>query len=207
MNPRSIRFATMATVPMLAGCSWLVPVVFLHPGTKKVPAEFSKLQDKTVVVMVWAEPETLYDYPHIRLELASYIGDKLRAEVEGLDLIEARKVEGFIEQSAEAAYSPRLVGKHFGADMVVYVELLEFQIRDPDAPDFVQGRVQASVGVHDLTADPDDTEYYELEPVAAVHPNHARLFTPTESVVVRNDTYAKFSEAVARKFYEHEEDL
>ncbi|MHC4066631.1 MAG: hypothetical protein ACYSUI_19320 [Planctomycetota bacterium] len=207
MKPTLVRSVAVCTILVLAGCNWLVPTIFLHPGTKKVSAEFSKLQDKTVAVVVYAAQDTLFDYPHIRLELSSFIGDKIRAEVDGVHVIDARKVEHFVEQTAEAAYSPRMVGDHFEADMVVYVELLEFQIRDPDAPDFLQGRVQASVGVHDLTTDADEVQYQELQPVAATHPDRPAVFTPTGALVVRNDTYAKFSEAVARKFYDHEEEL
>jgi len=207
MKPKLARLTAMGAVATLAGCNWLTPLVFVLPDKKRVPAEFDKLRGKSVVVMVWAEPETLYDYPHIRLELASFIGDKIRAQVQDAHLADVRKVEGFVEQTTEAAYNPRMVGEHFDADMVVYVELLGFQLRDPDAPDFLQGRVQASVGVYDLTVDPDEAQYYELQSVTTVCPDQPVLFTPTGAVVVRNETYAKFSEAVARKFYQHEEAL
>jgi len=207
MKPNSVRLAVVTAALSLTGCNWFVPLAFVLPDTKTVPAEYAQLADKTALVMVWAEPETLFDYPHIRLELASFIGDKIRAEVDECHMIDARDVEGYIERTAEASYSPRLVGQHFEVDMVVYIELLEFQIRDPDAPDFLQGRIQASIGVHDLSADPDDLGYQELAPVATIYPDQPALFTPTAPVVIRNQTYAKFSETVARKFYEHKEKL
>ena len=207
MRTPIFRPALLSLICLSCGCNWFLPLAFILPDTKKVPAEFAGLAKKTALVMVWAEPETQYDYLHIRLELSSFIGDKILAEVDGIQVIDAREVEDYIERTPEAAYSPRMVGEHFTVDMVVYLELLEFQVRDPTAPDFLQGKVLASVGVHDLTGDADEEQYFELEQVAVVHPDRPVLFTPSAPLVVRNQTYAKFAEAVARKFYAHEEKL
>ena len=75
MRPASLTvFALTAAV---AGCNWLIPGVLMTEHKRTNPAEFDKLAGKRVVVLVWAEPETLFDYPHVRLELSSYIADKL----------------------------------------------------------------------------------------------------------------------------------
>jgi hypothetical protein len=192
---------------MTAGCSWLVPLIFVHPGTKTVPPEFAKLEDRKAVVLVWAEPETLYDYQHIRLELASYVGDEIRAGVKGVQLVNERKVEDYLQRTPEAAVAPRMVGDHFGAEMVVYVELLEFQIRDPESPDLLQGRARAAVRVHDMTVDADEMAYHELAEVSVVYPERSVLYTMTAPEVIRNETYKQFAELVGRKFYEHQEKL
>jgi len=204
---QTVVVLVMLTAVLATGCNWLLPAAFLLPDKKTVPPEYAGLKDTKALVLIWAEPETLYDYPHIRFELANYIGDKLSAEVSGLTLTDPRKVEDFIERTPEAAYDPRLVGQHFDVQRVVYVELLQFQIRDPDAPDFLQGKIQGSVVVHSIEADPDEAQMQELDQVATVCPDHPVLFTPQAPLVVRNDTYAKFAELVARKFYAHEEAL
>ncbi|MCP4246493.1 MAG: hypothetical protein GY778_05540 [bacterium] len=207
MRTPIVRPALLGLICLSCGCNWFLPLAFILPDTKTVPAEFAGLAEKTALVVVWAEPETQYDYLHIRLELSSFIGDKILAEVDKVHVIDAREVEDYIERTPEAAYSPRMVGEQFMVDMVVYVELLEFQVRDPTAPDFLQGKVRASVGVHDLTGDADEGQYFELEQVAVIHPDQPELFTPQAPLVVRNQTYAKFAEAVARKFYDHKEKL
>ena len=207
MKRSFVRVALWCSVLATGGCNLLIPVIFLHPGTKKVPPEFARLEDSRTLVMVWAEPETLYDYPHVRLELASYIGDQIAAGVKGVQLVNERKVEEYLQRNPEAMVDPRQVGEHFGAEMVVYVELLEFQIRDPESPDLLQGTVRAAVRVHDLTAETDELGYQELAEVTVVCPDQAVLYTATAPIVVRNETYKQFAEAVARKFYEHEEKL
>ena len=51
-------------------------------------------------------------------------------------------------------------------------------------------------------------ERFELTPVDSVYPEGAPvLFSATNSPVIREATYRKFAEDVARKFYEHSVDL
>lgn len=207
MKRSVLRFAMLCSLPVLSGCGLLTPFIFLHPGTEKVPAEFAKLANTKTLVMVWAEPETLYDYPYIRLELATYIGDKIRAGVEGVQVVNPRKVEDYLQSNPLEGVDPRAVGRHFEAGMVVYVELLEFQIRDPEAPDLLQGKTRGTVRVHDLTGDTDESNYQELAEVAVTYPDQPVLCTLTGPTVIRSETYQRFAELVARKFYAHEEEM
>ena len=190
------------------GCNLLVPFIFLGEHKRKVPAEFDKLEGTRTAVVVWAEPETLFDYPHVRLELGSYTGDKIRANVKDCDIVDSFRVEEFLERNADDTIDPRKVGAHFEADMVVYIELLEFQVRDRSAPDLLRGRVKASVSVYDLRADPDEISSFVLESVEVVCPqNQPVLMSSRNAQLIRQQTYDLFSEKVARKFYEHKVDL
>jgi hypothetical protein len=64
------------------------------------------------------------------------------------------------------------------------------------------------VSVHDIHADPDQLSRYELAPVACQYPEGAPLLiNATNAPLVREATYRKFAEQVARKFYEHHIDL
>ena len=112
------------------------------------------------------------------------------------------------ERSLDASSDPQTVGREFDADMVVYLELLRFQIRDPEAPDYLRAQIEASVAVYDLKADPDEPKVYQLKSVEIVYPEHGGiLFNASNSTQVRQGAYVLFAEQVARKFYEHEEKL
>lgn len=196
----------LALLASLVGCNWLIPIALMQEHKRKVPAEFSRLEGKKTLVTMWAPPETLFDYPRVRLELTSFIADKLKAEVKDIRLVEPVKVEDHIQRSLAADADPQRLGRRFEADMVVYLELLEFQIRDPHVPDLVQARIRASVQVHDLTADPDEPQSYELTSADIVEPESGpQLMTQSNIVQVRRAAYTKFAEAVARKFYTWEE--
>ena len=198
-----VVFATVST-----GCNLLIPLAMLGKHKETIPAEFDKLEGKRTAIVVWAPQEVLFDYPFVRMELALHIGDKLRAEMEDVDIVDGRLIEDYIQRSLETYADPDKIGREFDCDVVVYVELLEFQIRDPTAPDILRARIHGSVIAYDLRADPDQSKRYELEDVITVYPeNQPVLLTPTNSIVVRKEAYEKFTEMVARKFYPYDEEL
>jgi hypothetical protein len=186
----------------------LLPFVFIGHHKEKVPAEFTKLENRRVAVVVWAPQETLFDYPHVRLELSTHIADRLWAHVKKINVIDCRKVEDYIERSLGFALDPEEIGDKLDAEMVVYVELLEFQIRDPSAPDLLRAEIRASVTVYDLTVDPDQPKRYELEEASVHYPESGTVqLTATSALVVRKAAYEAFADAVARKFYTYEREL
>jgi len=197
---------------VVPACNWLTPLVFVGEHKKQVLAEFDKLPGHRTAVLVWTPPETLFDYPFARLELATYVADKLVSEMAAnkteIDMVDPLDVEDFLGKTPNADVDPRLVGKHFKVDYVINIEVVEFQIRDPDRPQFLRGRIQASVAVHDIGADPDLPQSYELTPVQTTYPDTAPvLMSPTNSLLIREQTYRKFGEEIARKFYEYAIDL
>jgi hypothetical protein len=202
----------MGLFPFLISCNLLTPLAFVVEHKKKVSAEFDKLPGKRVAVLVWTDPSTQFDYPYARFELATYIGDKLYQETAtrqmGVDVVDPRDVEDFLEKNVEAQVDPIAVGTEFDADYVIQVELFRFQIRDPDQPQFLQGIADASVSVHDIRADPDLLRRYELTPVECFYPETSPIImNPTNAPLVREATYRKFAEQVARKFYEYTVDM
>jgi hypothetical protein len=187
-------------------------VVFIGDHKQKVAPEFDKLAGKRVAVLVWVEASTLFDYQFSRLELATYVADKLQTEMTqrglGTDVVSPRAVEEFVQKNIDAHVNPAVVGRQFKADYVVYLEVSEFQIRDPAEPQLLRGRISASVSVHDVSVDPGVLHRFELAPVECVHPDaQPVLQSDVNSALIREGTYRKFAELVARKFYEYTVDL
>lgn len=209
MSSKGLGWIPLGLLPLTASCI-LVP--FVVQNRKKISPEFDKLPGGRVAILVWTDPSTLFDYPHARFELATYIGDKLHAEMNrrhlNTEVVDPRDVEDFLQKNIDAQIDPQAVGRAFDADYVVYLEVIKFQIRDPDHPQFLRGQIHASVVVHDVRADPDQLRRYELAPVNCMYPDSAPVpLTATNSPLIREATYRKFAELVARKFYEYTIDL
>lgn len=211
-----VRIVICWTLPLLmlfvTSCNMLTPLIFVGEHRKKISAEFDKLAGKRVAVLVWTEPATLFDYRFARIELATYVSDKLRTELQqrqkATQVVDARDVEDFLQRNVDAQVDPYAVGRKFEADYVIYLEVLKFQMRNPREPQFLTGRIDASVTVHDIRADPDQLRRYELSPVRCIHPEGSPvLLSRTNAPLVREATYRKFAEQVARKFYEHTVEL
>lgn len=192
---------------MTTGCNWFVPILFMGEHKKSVSAEFDKLSGKRVLVFVWAEQETLFDYPHIRYELAGHVKDRLENNVEDCQVVDPAGVEDYVQRKFEAANDPHQTGRHFQADMVLYVELLQFQVRDPNSPDLLQGKLSTAITVFDLSADPDQLNEFTLAPVDVTYPEQPTIMSRRNAMLIRRETYSKFAEELVQKFHEHQVDL
>lgn len=211
---RIARLVCIALVlaPLAASCNLLTPLIFVGEHKKTIAPEFDKLANNRVAILVWADQSTLFDYPYARLELATYVGDKLFAEMTqrhlGTDVVSPADVEDYLQKNVSALIEPKTVGEEFDADYVIYLEVLEFQIRDVDQPQLLRGKIHATVTVYDIRSETEIPTTFELAPVHCVHPKRGPvLLTATNSPQIRETTYHKFSELVARKFYEYSVDL
>lgn len=205
-TPTGLVVATLL-LAAVGGCDWLIPLALLS-HKEKIPAEFDKVAGKTTAIVVWAPQETLFDYPHVRMELSLHIADQLESHLKPAKLVDGRKIEDFLERTLSTAIDPEQIGREFDCQYVVYLELLDFQIRDPDAPDYLKAKIGASVTVYDMKTDPDEPRQTQLADVEAVYPENAPLlFNETNAAVVRKAAYEKFAEMVARKFYPYEVEM
>jgi len=201
--------ALTAALAMTVGCNWLVPMgVMTAPRTEKVPAEFDKLPGSKTVILVWAEPDTLFDYPNVRLELNSYIAAQVKSRLSNVRFVPARDVEDYLQRSPSSTQDPLAVAQHFTADKVIHVVLLEFSMRDREMAHFYRGRIRASVTVYDLKDKSGTPQRYALSDVFVVYPPDRPVgFDAGAATVVRQKTYESFADAVGRKFYDYEREL
>lgn len=190
------------------GCNIVMPIMFIADPKQKVTAEFDKLPGSRVVVLIDTDQSTRFDYPHARLELATHLSDKLKTELTqreaGTDMVTPRDVEDFLQKNPSAQVDTTRVGRQFKADFVIFVEVYEFQFRSPEHPQLLQGRINASVTVHDTRLSEKQTPRFALAPVTCMYPEGGPiLMNATNSLSIREATYQLFAEKVAKKFYEH----
>jgi hypothetical protein len=161
-----------------------------------------------VVVYIWAPPETLWDYPKIRLDLAGNLSRYLEQNVENMTAVDPYRVEEYLEDARATVVSAAGVGKHFDADMVVHASLLSFSTRDPGMAHFYRGRLTSSISVIDLTPEHDSETPIPLSEVAIVVPEEGPVgFSDATPDQVRQATYETFAVEVGRKFHEWERPL
>ena len=212
MRSKRMILAVVTCLVLTTGCNLLTPLIFVGEHKKKISPEFDKLANSRVAVLIWTDQVILFDYPYARFELGTYVSDKLAAEMNqrGLatELVDPRDVDDFLQKDINAQIDPKSVARQFDTDYVIYVEVVEFQVRDPAEPQFLRGRINASVTVFDMHADPDRPSRFELAPVLCRFPEGVPLLlNATNSPLVREQLYRKFAEQVARKFYEHTVEL
>ncbi len=191
---------------MCGGCNWFKGLaLFLPEPQQTVPAEFAHLEG-SVAIVVWVHPETLYDYPNVRLELASHVADQLAASVRAkLSFADVMEVEQYIDSRGGRVVDPAQIGRQFGTHFVLYMEILEFTLRDPFVPDLLQAKIRASVTVYDMEDKDFAPRAYDLAPVTTLVPDRPAQFTQSNAMLIRKVAYETFAGLVARKFHKYKE--
>lgn len=185
----------------LPGCKGIAAATALwgKPPTKFVPAEWPHLTKKKVCVVVWAEMDTLFEYPFVQLEVARHVEDAMGPVIEGIKFVPAQEVVDFQQRDAEWDRKPPAeIGQHFEADRVLFVELTQYTTREPDSPHLYRGRVSANVKVYD-PAQPTGGALYRTT-IDTVYPSDTPGQYGTDEITIRKSSMEAFANDVAGKF-------
>lgn len=188
---------------LLAGCQIMaVPfILFGEEPTKRVPAEYPYLEGKKVVVMVWADQDTLFEYPEVQLEVAAHIEEACKSKVKTVAFVPSRSVADV--QKSEPDWDrqpPALMGTRFHADRVMVIELTNYATREPENAHLFRGRISANVKIYDAER-PDAGPLYKSV-VETIYPPDTPGEWGSTDRGVRKATMEAFAGDVAGKFHE-----
>jgi hypothetical protein len=173
--------------------------------TEKVKADYTGLEGRRVLILVWADQATLFEHPHIRFELAEYVAYQLKDRIDNIGMVSNRSVADYQQSNYDwASLRPQRVGEEFKADVVIHVELLEYTTRGSGTRHLLSGRGRAAVGVYEVADEVDEKRAYRTE-VHAKFPEKGTLGVFESSrEVVHAGTLDLLAKAIAQKFYDHE---
>ena len=193
-----------AATLMLCSCMQMLIMTAPDP-VEEVTAEFDKLPGRRVLVLVWAEAATVFEYPHIQFELARYVNYHLKTNVDPIALITAREVAAYQRDTPGWESLPLdQVGSHFDVDYVIYLELPEYTIRGPGTQYLLAGRGRVAMSVYDVHGPGGRRHVYRGE-AQGRFPESGNLGEfDTDAVVIHNGTLNTLGLAAARKFFDHE---
>ncbi len=200
---RILSVGFMALVPALTGCGVLAAPFFLwgQEPMKTIKAEHPYLSDKRVCILVRADMETLFEYQHVQFEVASYVRAALEGGVKGVAVVDPRKVTDYQASTRDwEKLDPAEIGKHFGADRVLDIDLTQYTTREPDSPHLVRGHITALVSVYNAEY-PNSEPVYRTE-IKTVYPPSSTAAWGTGDRDVRGTTMEAFAQEVAGKFHD-----
>lgn len=195
-------------LPMTVGCNLVsLPFILFAPEpTKKVSAEFAHLKGKRLLILVWAEQATLYEYPNVRYEVADHVRYHLKEHFPKLEVVPPSQVNRYMKSHPDwSTERPTRLGRHFKADNVMMLELMEFTTREPGSPNLFRGRVRARIMMYDMSGEEERPKGIALKPAEAVYPPDRPIgVLRANDRTIRAETYKEFGRVVALKFYDHE---
>ncbi|MDX2200220.1 MAG: hypothetical protein SF069_14765 [Phycisphaerae bacterium] len=204
----SILGASLALLASASGCKLMAAgaVLFGNEPTRDVPAEWPHLNDKKIAVAVWAEMDTLFEYPYVQLEIGRHIEDALGPQVKGVTFVPSQQVVQYQQREPNwDRRSPCELGEKLGADRVLFIELTQYTTREPDSPHLFRGRISANVKIFDSTAADTAPPYRTV--VETTYPADSTGEYGTDDVSIRKLTMETFAREVAQKFYDRKEKL
>lgn len=213
---RVARLGTwLALGPMLMGCQWFAAPFLLwgEEPTRSVPAEYPYLTGKKVLILVWADTDTLFEYPQVQLEVSEHVAAAITSADElakkkgpRVAIVPNRQVTTYQrnEPHWDRAH-PGAIGKEFSADRVLMLELTQYTTREPESTHLYRGRIAGNIKVYD-PAYPDARPTYKSS-VEVAYPPESQGEWGTDDRAIRKASMELFASQVATKFFEHKEKI
>ena len=147
------------------------------------------------------------DYEPIKIYLTEMLNDQLTANKVAAKTIPYARIAEFVGATAEFnSLAISEVGDKLGADIVLYVQIDEFGLRDPDASqELWKGRLQTTVRLVDVREGrlwpTDRPDGHMVEPMAKTRTVSDNSQTRAE--IVSKALAAETADRIARYFYGH----
>ncbi|MCA9244554.1 MAG: hypothetical protein KDA32_11395 [Phycisphaerales bacterium] len=197
-----------AVLVALPGCQLAGALAVLLPAPKKtVKAEYPYMNNEKLCILVNAEMETLFDFPHVQYELSEYISREVEKNVKGATVVSPRTIDELQRRDSRwSMRDPARIGAQFGATKVMVIDLTQYATREADSPHLYRGRVSANIRVY-------DADYFDHQPTFT-----ASIDTvwPTDSPAgawgiddaeVRDATMRQFADELVGRFYDRRVEL
>ncbi|MGQ9574949.1 MAG: hypothetical protein ACUVUC_06490 [Thermoguttaceae bacterium] len=197
---RHCLVATLAwsVVALAAGCpSALFTAVYLIRGND-VPAECKALRDKRVAVV--CRPVATLQFRNARADqdLAEQVGNLLRKHVPKIKVIDHRKVYQWLDENTWDEFTE--VGRALGAEMVVGIELDQFEVHKSQT--LLQGRANTTVKVYDCKT--GQVVFEKRLPPTVYPPNREVPAWERHEGQFRREFLRVLADQIARHFYDHD---
>lgn len=192
----------------LAGCNLLEYPFYVLFGqtTKTVPAAYKGLENRRVAVVIIGQPGIDFEHPFARTDLAIATQAQIREQLPSVTFVEPETVEDFMRSEVEFLAMPISdIAAGLQAERILYIELLQFTMREPDSINLLRGHIWAQVSIFEAEAVKPNLPAYETD-IEVIHPEQAPMPASDEaSYTVWQTTIGTFADQLAKKFYKHKE--
>jgi len=203
---RSLLAATLASMMLCApGCAIPAWLAAQFGPEKKVPAEYEPTKGKTILVLV-DDMLNPVDYEPVKIHLTEMLNEQLLAHKVAAKTIPYTRIGEFIAATPDFnSMAVCEVGSKLGADMVLYVQIDKFSLRDPAASqELWKGRLQTTIRLVDVKAGrlwPTDRPVGHMVPAAETRT--VSDDSPTRAETISKALAAETADRIAKYFYAH----
>jgi len=188
----------------LGGCKALGYPLYVLFGMdqKKVKAEYKNLEGKKIGVFVVSRPGIDFEYPQAPMNVALACAYVIGQHVKDVSFVDQEKIQDFQMEDLNWLSMPSSqLGKKFGADRVIYIDMYEYSIYEENSVNLLRGRISADVRIFET--DGGDDPAYKTQ-ITVRRPEKYPV-AMSNSVIggLQQQTMLAFAEELAKKFYDH----
>jgi hypothetical protein len=159
MTPRTLAAIQLAAVGLLAAAS-LIPITgcdpralayFLQPFESTIPPKGPRLDEKKVLILCNVTASALAEYPSLERDLPRELANILRnpKKAKKVTVVDPDKVATWVEAHPHWT-DPADAGRDFNADIVVFLEVEQFQTQSPGDLNMVHGNSKVHIQVFEM---------------------------------------------------------
>ncbi|PQO34410.1 hypothetical protein DTL21_12855 [Bremerella cremea] len=162
------------------------------------PARFDGLAEKKVAVLCVAGP-SFYSETSTSRRLAEQVEGLLVSHIEDVSVVSQQKIDDWKDRSGWDSVDYREAGKALGADMVVAIDLVRFEIQ-PN-PGVYKGTAEYVINVYDIHNNGEVV--FRDSPKAIEFPTNGIMSSTGNEREFRSSFMQLISHRIARNFYKY----
>ncbi len=172
---------------------------------QRVKAEYGRIGDRKLAIVVWADRSTLDIYPRARRRVGKAVAYYMEKHLPDARLVRAEEVARLQERSGIdwQAMSPKQLCERLSCDLILRVDLLEYTTRASGTRELRKGRVRATLNLYERSQTASEDAVYEAEVLETYPPASLHGAWDMDDGQILHETVEQFADAAARKFYDH----
>ena len=188
----------------LSGCAYLAGGM-AHQEGRPVAAEYAGLDGKSVAVVVYATRATTNEFSAARDEISAFVVTELRKALPACRIVDPRVVIRWQDDTLNwDSLAEHDIGKHFGVERVLFIELVGYETKVPGAQGYVQGYIEANAKVFEVDT-PGTLPAWQGSVVVKWPPDGPIDMMRVSELAVRKNALQKFGEKIAGYMHAHKE--
>ncbi|MCL2646154.1 MAG: hypothetical protein FWD61_04000 [Phycisphaerales bacterium] len=200
----ALAIAACVSLSSCSPCGFIAEAVEKVAG-KSVVAEYHGLANKSVAIVVFMAPGIIDEFPSAREDVSGFLATQMRQKMPDVRLLDYREVIRWQDDTIHwSSMTEKNIGRRFGVDRVLYIELLVYASRLEAGYGDLQGRLKANCKIFE-TDTPDNAPAWTA--VMDITWPKARPLDPNQmsEVAVRKRTLEMFATNVTDKLHDHKE--
>jgi hypothetical protein len=192
---------------LVGGCGRLSYFLLPFGHTTTVPAEFEGLKDHSVAVVIFATPNTQYEYPWAVMNMSAMTSSQISQNVKGTTTVSPQIISAYQRKNLHWTEMDKTkLGKALKADYVLYISLVEFSTSEKGYLDTLRGTINAEISLYDSDKRENDARVWTCENIRVKFPKVPVVRTAANEAGISSEILRRFSDELAKKFYTYKID-